>query len=87
MGGVCGRSPPESFRDEFADEIAAFANAQGGVLLCGVSDEAEVQAMSRAQMVALDKLLVEVSSDAIKPPVSYSRSVIGTCRAAGDCCW
>ena len=64
-----GDRPRSPSRDEFADEIAAFANAQGGFVLCGVSDEGEVQDMSRAQMVALDELLVEVNSDAIKPPV------------------
>lgn len=52
-----------------ADEIAAFANADGGMLLCGVTDAGEVQGMSREQIVELDSVMVEVSSDAIKPAV------------------
>ncbi len=52
-----------------ADEIAAFANANGGVLLCSVTDAGEVQGMSRDQIVELDSLLVEVSSDSIRPSV------------------
>ena len=64
-----GNKPRNPRRDELADEIAAFANANGGVLLCGVTDEGEMQDMSREQIVELDSVMVEVSSDAIKPPV------------------
>ena len=64
-----GNRPTEPRRDDLADEIAAFANTDGGVLLCGVTDDGEVQGMSRAQIVALDSLLVEVSTDSIKPAI------------------
>ena len=56
-------------RDVWADEIAAFANASGGVMLCGVTDAGEPQGMSRDQIVALDNFLVEVSTASIKSPV------------------
>ena len=64
-----GSRPTSPRRDDWADEIAAFANAGGGVLLCGVTDEGEVQGMSRQQIVELDSLVVEVSSDSIRPAV------------------
>lgn len=64
-----GDVPASPRRDGFADEIGAFANAGGGVLLCGVSDDGRLQGMSRDQMTALDRLLVEVSTDAIEPPI------------------
>ena len=64
-----GKRPSRPSRDDWADEIAAFANARGGVLLCGVTDDGETQDMSREQIVALDALLVEVSTDSIRPPV------------------
>ena len=64
-----GKRPSRPGRDDWADEIAAFANARGGVLLCGVTDDGETQNMSREQIVALDALLVEVSTDSIRPPV------------------
>ncbi len=64
-----GNHPRSPSRNDWADEIAAFANANGGVLLCGVTDKGEVQGMSREQLVELDSLLVEVSSDTIKPAV------------------
>ena len=37
------------------------------VLLCGVADDGRIQGMSRDQMAALDRLLVEVCTDAIEP--------------------
>ena len=72
--------PTGPSRSDWSDEIAAFANADGGMLLCGVTDEGEVQGMSREQMVALDSLLVEVSTDTIKPAVrirTYHREIDG----------
>ena len=64
-----GNTPTSPRRDDFADELGAFANAGGGVLLCGVEDDGTVQGMSREQMAALDHVLVEVSTDAIEPPL------------------
>lgn len=54
-------------RDDLADELAAFANADGGTLLCGVADDGLVRGMTPQQMAAVDQLLVEVSTDAVKP--------------------
>ena len=64
-----GNKPRGPRRDTWADEIAAFANARGGVLLCGVTDDGDVQTISRAQMDALERLIVEVCSNSIQPPV------------------
>ena len=64
-----GDPPRRPTRGDWADEIAAFANAAGGVVLAGVADDGKVIGMSRAQIANLDALLVEVSTDTIKPPV------------------
>ena len=64
-----GDRPVSPRRDDRANEIAAFANASGGVLLCGVSDNGEVQDISRERIVRLDTHLVEICTDTIKPPV------------------
>ena len=64
-----GDRPVGPRRDDLADELAAFANARGGVLVCGVSDDGEVQGMSRAQMNALDRILSDACADSIKPPI------------------
>jgi len=64
-----GDRPRSPGRNDLADEIAAFANAEGGVLLLGVSDAGEAQGMSRGQMDAIEWFVVEICTDAIKPPV------------------
>ncbi len=63
-----GDRPTSPRCEDLADEMAAFANATGGVPLCGVSD-GRIQGMSTEQMAALDRLLVEVSTDAVEPPL------------------
>ncbi|WP_446831659.1 AlbA family DNA-binding domain-containing protein [Candidatus Foliamicus sp.] len=64
-----GNTPTGPRRDDLADELGAFAKADGGIVLCGVTDEGTIQGMSREQMVALDRLLVEVGKDSLEPPL------------------
>ena len=64
-----GNVPKGPRRDDLADELAAFANTDGGVLLCGVTDSGDVQGMSREQMDELEQLLTEVCTDKVKPPI------------------
>ena len=67
--GFTGQRPTSPRRDDLADEIGAFANSRGGILLLGVADDGTIQGMSREQLVMLDNLLVEVSTDVLEPPV------------------
>ena len=62
-----GNRPASPSRDDLADELIAFANANGGALLLGVTDDGLVQGMSREQMAALADLMAEVSTDSIEP--------------------
>ena len=71
--GFAGNVPRSPRREDIADELAAFANTDGGVVLCGVTDSGDVQGISREQMDALERLLVEVCTDMITPPI---RSVV-----------
>ncbi len=64
-----GNKPASPRRDDLADELGAFANAEGGIVLCGVSDDGAIEGMSREQMAALDHLLAEVSTDTLEPPL------------------
>ena len=64
-----GDVPKEPRRAELADELAAFANTDGGVVLCSVTDSGDVQSISRDQMDRLEMLLVEICTDTIKPPI------------------
>ena len=75
-----GNTPTSPRRDDLADELGAFANADGGVMLCGVADDGTIQGMSREQMASLDHLLVEVSTDVIEPSLRikvYHRELDG----------
>ena len=64
-----GNVPRSPRRGDLADELAVFANTDGGVVLCGVTNSGDVQGMSREQMDALERLLVEVCTDTITPPI------------------
>ena len=62
-----GNRPISPARDALADEMIAFANANGGVHLLGVADDGRLQGISKPQMAALSDLIVEVSTDSIEP--------------------
>ena len=67
-------------RDTWADEIGAFANSEGGVLLLGVTDEGEVTGMSREQLDMVEQAVREISINSVKPPVrvqTYRRELRG----------
>ena len=56
-------------RVDLADELCAFANRDGGIMLCGVDDDGKIHGMSREQMADLDRVLVELSDQTIEPPL------------------
>ncbi len=62
-----GNRPTSPRREDLANEMVAFANANGGIVLCSVTDQGQIQGMSPEQMKTLDHLLVEVSTDAVEP--------------------
>lgn len=55
--------------DTWADEIVAFANTDGGVLLLGVADDGAVPGMSRGQLDSVERAVRQFSTDVVKPPV------------------
>ena len=64
-----GNKPTSPRRDDLADDLGAFANAEGGMLLCGVSDDGTIQNLPRERMATLNHLLAEVCSDSLEPPL------------------
>lgn len=64
-----GDRPSRPKRDDWAAEIAAFANSDGGAVICSIADNGTPHGMSLEQIVALDSLLVEVCTDSIAPPL------------------
>ena len=61
------RELPE--RKELSDEMAAFANASGGVILIGVGDNGEIVGIDRERLDGAEKTVVEICQDSIAPPV------------------
>ena len=56
-------------RNSLADEIAAFANAKGGVILIGVDNNGEIIGVDRQELDAAEKIVVEICQDSIDPIV------------------
>jgi len=57
-------------RDELADELAAFANARGGVLVLGVADKPrEIVGIPTQRLDAVEQLVSGVVRDSIDPPL------------------
>ncbi len=56
-------------RESLADEIAAFANANGGAILIGVDDDSEIVGMDRQDLDRVERTVVEICRDNIDPMV------------------
>ncbi len=69
-----GDRPIGPDRDSLADELAAFANGNGGVMLCGVADDGRIQGMTRGQLDETERTVVEICSDSIKPAIDIDTS-------------
>jgi ATP-dependent DNA helicase RecG len=58
-------------RDELADELAAFANTRGGVLVLGVSDKTrEVLGIPSEHLDLAERFVTDVCRDSVKPPLA-----------------
>ena len=57
-------------RDSLADEIAAFANTRGGVILIGVDDNRNIIGLDIVELDRAETRAVEICQDSVVPPVS-----------------
>ena len=64
-----GDKPEPNQRTSWADEIVAFANASGGALLLGVSDDGSAQGMSRPQLDLVERMIAEICRDLVTPEI------------------
>ena len=69
-----GDRPESPDRGDWADEMAAFANTNGGVLLCGVSDRGEVQGLSGGRMEMLVRIVEILGRSCLLEHRSRARS-------------
>ena len=56
-------------RDNMADEIAAFANDEGGVILIGVDDNRVIIGLEQQELDSVENTIVEICRDSIEPTV------------------
>lgn len=54
---------------KLAEEMVAFSNAEGGVLLVGVTDGGEVRGLSGEDIHRLNQLVANTASENVKPPI------------------
>ena len=80
--GFRGDKPKSPGRDALAEELVAFANADGGKLVCSVSDDGEAQKISYSQLKMLGNLFTELANDSIKPPLRIRTHHIGMADGA-----
>lgn len=69
---VQGKTIKDPKRDDLSDEIAAFANHNGGVILFGVEDKTKIIVGLDSQIIPLlTGYLSEICHDSIKPALVY----------------
>lgn len=67
---VKGNKVDQPGRDSVADELAAFANARGGILVLGVDDKTRtVAGIPAKDLDTVDQWLTNIASHAIDPPL------------------
>lgn len=57
-------------QDVLADEMAAFANSAGGVLLLGVNDDREVIGIPEEHLEAMEEVIQKACQQSIRPPLA-----------------
>ncbi len=54
---------------DLAKEFGAFSNAQGGIIIFGVTDDGEIKGLSTDEVESLGQLIGNVADNNIKPPI------------------
>ena len=58
--------------DELADELAAFANTQGGVLVLGVDDKTrDIVGISIDKLDTVERFVYEICNESVQPPILF----------------
>lgn len=55
--------------NRLAEELVAFSNAEGGVLLIGVADDGVIVGLDDAQISRINQLVSNTASENVKPPI------------------
>lgn len=82
---VKGNKVEQPHRDSVADELAAFANASGGILVLGVSDKTrEVEGIAREDLDTVDIWVSNIASHAIDPPLPIQTRLVEIPNRQGE---
>ena len=66
-----GERVTQPSRESLADELAAFANSRGGVLILGVEDSTrEISGIPLDKIDNVERFIFEICNDSIKPPLA-----------------
>jgi len=72
-------------RDSVADELSAFANARGGILVLGVSDKTrDVEGIALADLDSVDQWLTNIATQAIDPPLPIETRLVEIPNRQGE---
>lgn len=82
---IKGNKVEQPHRDGIADELAAFANARGGILVLGVADKTrEVEGIARENLDTVDLWLANIASQLIDPPLPIETRLVEIPNRQGD---
>jgi len=69
---------------DIANEMAAFANAKGGAIVLGISNNREVSGIATEHLDAVQAMLTRASQDSIEPPLFIYTRLIEIPDRAGE---
>lgn len=82
---VIGNKVEQPHRDSVADELVAFANANGGILVLGVGDKTrEVEGIAREDLDTVDLWLFNIATQAIDPPLPIQTRLVEIPNRQGE---
>ena len=74
---IKGNKVEQPHRDSVADELTAFANARGGILVLGVADKTrEVEGIAREDLDTVDLWLANIASQLVDPPLPIETRLV-----------
>ncbi|MBS4098358.1 MAG: putative DNA binding domain-containing protein [Sulfuricella sp.] len=80
-----GNKVDQPGRDSVADELAAFANAGGGILVLGVADKTrELEGIALADLDIVDQWLTNIASHAVDPPLPIETRLVEIPNRQGE---
>ncbi len=82
---IKGNKVEQPHRDSIADELAAFANARGGILVLGVADKTrEVDGIAATDLDTVDQWLANIASQLVDPPLPIETRLVEIPNRQGE---